>query len=38
MERILEKLIIRDGEKWWSFDHHLVVVKIIKNVDFSSVL
>ena len=28
-------LISRDGGKWWSKDHHLVVVKIIKNVDFS---
>ena len=24
-----------DGGKWWSKDHHLVVVKILKNVDFS---
>ena len=24
-----------DGGKWWSKDHHLVVVKIVKNVDFS---
>ena len=28
-------LIIRDGGKWWSKDHHLVVIKILKNVDFS---
>ena len=28
-------LIIRDGGKWWSKDHHLVVVKIVKNVAFS---
>ena len=28
-------LMIRDGGKWWSKDHHLVVVKILKNVDFS---
>ena len=27
--------ISRDGGKWWSKDHHLVVVKILKNVDFS---
>ena len=25
----------RDGGKWWSKDHHLVVIKILKNVDFS---
>ena len=25
----------RDGGKWWSKDHHLVVVKIVKNVAFS---
>ena len=25
----------RDGAKWWSKDHHLVVIKILKNVDFS---
>ena len=24
---------IRDGGKWWSKDHHLVVVKTLKNVD-----
>ena len=23
------------AEKWWSIDHHLVVVKIVKNVAFS---
>ena len=28
-------LIIRDGGKWWSKGHHLVVVKIVKNVAFS---
>ena len=28
-------IISRDGGKWWSKDHHLMVVKIIKNVDFS---
>ena len=28
-------LISRDGGKWWSKDHHLVVVKIVKNVAFS---
>ena len=28
-------VITRDGGKWWSKDHHLVVVKILKNVDFS---
>ena len=28
-------VISRDGGKWWSKDHHLVVVKILKNVDFS---
>ena len=28
-------IIIRDGGKWWSKDHHLVVVKIVKNVAFS---
>ena len=28
-------VITRDGGKWWSKDHHLVVVKIVKNVDFS---
>ena len=28
-------LITRDGGKWWSKDHHLVVVKILKSVDFS---
>ena len=28
-------LITRDGGKWWSKDHHLVVVKIVKNVAFS---
>ena len=27
--------MIRDGGKWWSKDHHLVVIKILKNVDFS---
>ena len=27
--------ITRDGGKWWSKDHHLVVIKILKNVDFS---
>ena len=31
---ILALLITRDGGKWWSKDHHLVVVKILKNVDF----
>ena len=25
----------RNGGKWWSKDHHLVVVKILKNVYFS---
>ena len=25
----------RDGGKWWSKDHHLLVIKILKNVDFS---
>ena len=29
------KVITRDGGKWWSKDHHLVVVKILKNVEFS---
>ena len=28
-------LISRDGGKWWSKDHHLVVIKIVKNVAFS---
>ena len=28
-------VITRDGGKWWSKDHHLVVVKIVKNVAFS---
>ena len=28
-------LISRDGSKWWSKDHHLVVVKIVKNVALS---
>ena len=28
-------VINRDGGKWWSKDHHLVVIKIVKNVDFS---
>ena len=28
-------LISRDGGKWWSKDHHLVVIKILKNVDFT---
>ena len=28
-------LISRDGGKWWSKDHHLVVIKILKIVDFS---
>ena len=28
-------VISRDGGKWWSKDHHLVVVKIVKNVAFS---
>ena len=27
--------ITRDGGKWWSKDHQLVVVKIVKNVAFS---
>ena len=35
-KQITDKLITRDGGKWWSKDHHLVVVKIVKNVDFSS--
>ena len=30
-----KSFITRDGGKWWSKDHHLVVVKILKNVDFS---
>ena len=25
----------RDGGKWWSKDHHLMVIKILKIVDFS---
>ena len=29
------KVINRDGGKWWSKDYHLVVIKILKNVDFS---
>ena len=28
-------MITRDGGNWWSKDHHLVVIKIFKNVDFS---
>ena len=28
-------MIIRDGGKWWSKYHHLVVVKILTNVNFS---
>ena len=32
---LMENLISRDGGKWWSNYHHLVVVKILKNVDFS---
>ena len=28
-------IMTRDGGKWWSKDHHLVVVKILKNVAFS---
>ena len=31
----MKMLMSRDGGKWWSKDHHLVVVKILKNVDFS---
>ena len=27
-------VIIRDGGKWWSKDHHLVVIKMPKNVDY----
>ena len=36
-ERYVNMVIIitRDGGKWWSKDHHLVVVKIVKNVAFS---
>ena len=29
------RVITRDGGKWWSIDHHLVVIKILKTVDFS---
>ena len=32
---VIRKLMSRDGGKWWSKDHLLVVVKILKNVDFS---
>ena len=28
-------VMTRDGGKWWSKDHHLMVVKIVKNVAFS---
>ena len=28
-------IITRDGGKQWSKDHHLVVVKFVKNVAFS---
>ena len=31
----INKVITRDGGKWWSKDHHLVVVKIVKNVALS---
>ena len=31
----LTNVMTRDGGKWWSKDHHLVVVKIVKNVAFS---
>ena len=27
-------VMIRDGGKWWSKDHHLVVIKMPKNVDY----
>ena len=32
---VYKLVMIRDGGKWWSKDHHLVVVKIVKNVAFS---
>ena len=35
IEAFASWLISRDGGKWWSKDHHLVVVKIVKNVAFS---
>ena len=30
----LALLMNKDGGKWWSKEHHLVVVKIVKNVAF----
>ena len=35
LELSYDMLITRDGGKWWSKDHHLVVGKIVKNVAFS---
>ena len=29
LENLNSYIIIRDGGKWWSKDHHLVVVKIL---------
>ena len=34
-KRVFFIIMTRDGGKWWSKDHHLVVVKIVKNVAFS---